>query len=117
MLPLLIVALWMQAIDPAAAGMKALEAQHFDEAVQLFAEASKKAPEDLSARFYYGLSLSLVNRDDEAIAAYKQVLEMQPGLYEAQLNLGGVHLRQKQLPEALALVAAAQKAKAVAHRA
>jgi tetratricopeptide (TPR) repeat protein len=115
----LLVALWLQAApapapapqDPAAEGMKALDAQRYEDAARLFSEAVTKAPEDISARFHLGLSLSLLHRDPEAIAAYNKVLELQPGLYEAQLNLGVLLLRQKQPAEAVVQLEAARKQK------
>jgi tetratricopeptide (TPR) repeat protein len=116
MLPTLLLAFWLQAADPAADGMKALEGQKYDEAVKLFGQALEKDKEDISAQFHLGLSLSLLNRDPEAIAAYKKVLEMKPGLFEAQLNLGVLHLRQKQYTEAAALLEEARKQKPAEYR-
>ncbi|MBI2687534.1 MAG: tetratricopeptide repeat protein [Acidobacteria bacterium] len=116
MLPLLLLAFWLQAADPAAEGMKALEGQRYDEAAKLFAQAVEKDKDDLSAQFHLGLSLSLLNRDGEAIAAYKKVLAAKPGLYEAQLNLGVLHLRQKQFAEAAALLDEARKQKPAEYR-
>lgn len=116
MLRILLVAFWLQAADPAADGMKALEGQKYDEAVRLFTLAVEKDKEDISAQFHLGLSLSLLNRDAEAIAAYKKVLEAKPGLYEAQLNLGVLQLRQKQYAEAAALLEEARKQKPAEYR-
>jgi len=107
----LLLAFWLQAADPAADGMKALEGQKYEEAVKLFGQAVEKDGEDLSSRFHLALSLSLLNRDAEAIAAYQKVLAAKPGLYEAQLNLGVLHLRQKQSAEAAALLEEARKQK------
>jgi tetratricopeptide (TPR) repeat protein len=116
MLRTLLLAFWLQAGDPAAEGMKALEAQRYEEAAKLFGEAVAKDAGDVSAQFHLGLSLSLLNRDTEAIAAYKKVLEAQPGLYEAQLNLGVLHLRQKQFAEGAALLEEARKKKPAEYR-
>ncbi len=107
----LLLAFWLQAADPSAEGMKALEGQKYEEAAKLFAEAVTKDKDDLSAQFHLGLCLSLLNRDSEAIDAYKKVLAAKPGLYEAQLNLGVLHLRQKQFAEAAALLEEARKQK------
>jgi tetratricopeptide (TPR) repeat protein len=111
MLHVLLLAFWLQAGDPYADGMKALEGQKYEEAAKLFAQAAEKDSADFSAQFHLGLSLSLLNRDAEAIAAYKKVLVAKPGLYEAQLNLGVLHLRQKQYAEAAALLEEARKQK------
>jgi len=116
MLHVLLLAFWLQAGDPAADGIKALEAQKYEEAAKLFAQAVEKDSADFSAQFHWGLSLSLLNRDAEAIAAYKKVLELKPGLYEAQLNLGVLHLRQKQYGEAAAILEEARKQKPAEYR-
>ena len=94
--------------DPAALGMKALDEQKYEQAVQHFAAALKADPEDLSVNFHYGLALSMVNRDAEAIPAYQKVLAKQPDLFEAQLNLGVLLLRTKRAEEALPLLEKAQ---------
>lgn len=111
MVPFLLLAFWLQAADPSAEGMKALEGQKYEEAAKLFTQAVEKDGDDVSARFHLGLSLSLLNRDTEAIAVYQKVLEAKPGLYEAQLNLGVLHLRQKQFAEAEARLGEALKQK------
>lgn len=113
MLSALLIAFWLQAAgaDPVAEGMKALEAQRFEDAEKLFGEAVAKAPDDIHARFHHGLALSFVNRDTEAAAEYRKVLELRPGLYEAQLNLGVLLLRGKQASEALPLLEESTKQK------
>ena len=116
MIHLLVLAFWLQAADPSADGMKALEGQKYEEAAKLFAQAVEKDAGDVSAQFHLGLSLSLLNRDAEAIAAYKKVLAAKPGLYEAQLNLGVLHLRQKQYGEAEVLLGEALKQKPAEYR-
>jgi len=104
---LLLLAFWLQAAD----GMKALEARQYAEAARLFSEEVKKSPDDFAARFHLALSLSLLNRDEEAAAEYTKVLAAKPGLYEAQLNLAVVQLRLRQFAAAAALLAEAQKQK------
>ncbi len=106
-MPLLALLLLLQS-DPAALGMKSLEDQKYEQAVTHFAAAVKAEPEDLSANFHYGLALSMVNRDAEAIPAYQKVLAKQPDLFEAQLNLGVLLLRTKRAEEALPLLEKAQ---------
>ena len=116
MLRILLVAFFLQAGDPAADGMKALEGQKYEEAAKLFAQAVEKDGDDYSAQFHLGLSLSFLNRDAEAAAAYKKVLAAKPGLFEAQLNLGVLHLRLKQFAEAAALLEEARKQKPAEYR-
>jgi len=106
-MPLLALLLLLQS-DPAALGMKALDEQKYEQAVEHFAAALKSDPEDVAANFHYGLALSMANRDAEAIPAYQKVLAKQPDLFEAQLNLGVLLLRTKRAEEALPLLEKAQ---------
>ena len=78
--------------DNTADGMKALEEQRYDAAIQSFTKVLEADPKDYAAHFHIGLAQSLLNRDAEAVTSYKKVLELKPGLYEAQLNLGIVLL-------------------------
>ena len=102
--------LLLQTPDFSAAGIKALEAQKYNEAAQWFAKAVEADPKDYAAHFHLALAESLLGKDAEAIASYRKVLELKPGLYEAELNLGMVLLRQKQVGDAVPyLESAAQK--------
>ena len=107
----LLVAMYVP--DDTAEGMKALEEQRYDAAITSFTKVATADPKDYSAYFHIALAQSLLNRDPEAIASYRKVLELKPGLYEAQLNLGIVLLRNKQASEAAPLLeeAARQKPK------
>ena len=82
----LLVAMYVP--DDTAEGMKALEEQRYDAAITSFTKVATADPKDYSAYFHIALAQSLLNRDPEAIASYRKVLELKPGLYEAQLNLG-----------------------------
>jgi tetratricopeptide (TPR) repeat protein len=93
--------------DFSAEGLKALEAQKYVEAVQLFTKALEADPKDYGAQFHLALAESLLGKDAEAIAGYKKVLDLKPGLYEAEVNLGIVLLRQKQAREAVACLESA----------
>jgi tetratricopeptide (TPR) repeat protein len=103
--------LFVQAADPAAEGMKALEARKYDLAAQSFAKAVEADPKDYSAQFNLALAWSMLGKPAQAVAGYKKVLELKPGLYEAELNLGIVLLGQKQAGEALPHLDAAVQAK------
>ena len=101
---------WYLQADPAAEGRKALEANNYPLAAELYGKAVEADPKDWTSRFHLALALSLQGKDAEAIPHYKQVLADQPGLYEAELNLGVLLLGQKQAAEAVApLTAAAAK--------
>ena len=64
-------------------GIKALDAQKYDEAVQIFSKLAAAEPKDYSAHFYLALSYSLLNRDKEAIASYSPGLSSRTFLYSA----------------------------------
>jgi tetratricopeptide (TPR) repeat protein len=100
-----------QAPDPSAEGLRALEANRYEEAVAYFTKAVEANAQDYAAQFHLALALSLLGRDAEAIARYKTVLELKPGLYEAELNLGIVLLRQKRPQEAVPHLEAAVRQK------
>jgi len=90
-----------QAADYGAEGWKALEADKYEEAVQLFSKAVETDPKDYTAHFNLGLAYSMLGKDAEAIPAYRKALELKPGLYEAELNLGILLLKWKQAGEAV----------------
>ncbi|MCL5744381.1 MAG: tetratricopeptide repeat protein [Acidobacteria bacterium] len=101
----------LQTADFSADGMKALNAQKYDEAAALFTKAIAADPADYSARFNLALAQTMLHNDAEAIANYRKVLEMKPGLYEAELNLGILLLREKQPAEAVSPLQAASDQK------
>ena len=96
-----------QTPDFAAEGLKALDAKDYSAAVQHFSKAVEADPKDYAARFHLALANSLLGNDIEAIAGYRTVLELKPGLYEAQVNLGALLIGRKQAGEAVPLLEAA----------
>ena len=82
------VLFFLQAPDYSAEGMKALDAAKYDQAAELFGKAVAADPKDYAAHFHLALSYSMLKRDADSLAEYKKVLELKPGLYEAELNLG-----------------------------
>ena len=99
--------LFLQAADPAAEGMKALDQGKYEDAVQAFTQAVAADPKDYTAHFNLALAYGFLHKDAEGIAEYRKTLELKPGLYEAQLNAGILLLRQKDAAAALPLLAAA----------
>lgn len=87
--------------DYLADGLKALDANQPEAAEPLLRQAVATAPNDVSAHFNLGLALSMEHKDEDAIAEYRRTLELQPGLYQADLNLGILLLRDKQPDQAL----------------
>jgi len=99
------IAFALQASDPMADGMKALDGQHYDAAVAAFKQAVEKDPKDYAAHFHLALSYSLLKNDSDAAVEYRKTLELKPALYEAELNLGIVLVRNKQFQDAVAPLA------------
>ncbi len=107
-LPLLLFA---PAADYAAEGLKALDAKQYAEAAQLFSQAIQTDPKDYAAHFDLALAYSLLGKDAEAIPEYQKTLDLKPGLYQAELNLGMLLLRDQRAKEAKLLLEAAVEAK------
>jgi tetratricopeptide (TPR) repeat protein len=94
-------------------GMKAMEAQQYQQAVDDFNNAIAAEPKDFALHFNLAFAYSMLNKDAEGIAEYRKTLDLKPDLYQAQLNLGILLLRLKQPADAVPLLtaAAAQKPK------
>jgi len=108
---LMACASFAQAPDYAAEGGKALDAKQYAAAVDLFQKAVAADPKDFAAHFQLALAESLSGKDADAIAQYKNVLQLNPGLYQAQLNLGMLLVRGKQPAEAVPLLKSALEQK------
>ncbi len=110
-----VVLLWLQApsaaADSLAAGLRALEQNDYPAAVEALTKAAAADPKDYSVRFNLALAESLAGRDREAIEDYRKTLELKPDLYQANLNLGILLLRNKQAEAALSPLEAARAAK------
>jgi len=97
--------------DYLAEGFKALDAKRYDQAAQLFSQAVQADPKDYAAHFHLALAYSLLSKDAEATAEYEKTLELKPGLYQAELNLGILMLRDKRAQAAVPHLGAAAQAK------
>ena len=107
----LLAILLAQTVDYSAEGAKALDAQKYDAAVELFKKAVAEDPKDYGARFNLALAYSFLGKDADAVPQYRAVLELKPGLYEAELNLGICLLRSKDAAGAVALLKSASEQK------
>jgi len=94
-------------------GLKALDEKRYQAAIDSFTQAVAADPKDYSVHFNLALAYSLMGKNAEAIPEYKKTLELKPGLFEAELNVGISLLREKQAGEALPYLtdAVAQNAK------
>jgi tetratricopeptide (TPR) repeat protein len=108
--------LFLQAANPAAEGLKALDEGKYEAAAAAFTKAVAADPADYTAHFNLALAYSLLEEDDRGIAEYRKTLELQPGLYQAQLNLGILLIRQKKPAEAIPLLEDAAKQKPAEYR-
>lgn len=96
-----LLALWLAQADPIATGTKAMDAGRFEEAEREFQKAVAAAPQDFGALFNLALAQTFVNKDEEAMAGFKKVLEIKPGLFEAQINLGLLLFRHRKFQESI----------------
>src|SRR5271163_4491742 len=87
--------------DFLAEGLKALDANEPAAAEPLLRQAVEAVPSDYSAHFNLAIALSLQQKDAEAIGEFQKTLALKPGLYQADLNLGMLLLRNKRPGEAL----------------
>src|ERR1700691_80745 len=99
-------------INLAEQGMKALDEKRYQAAVDSLTQAVAADPKDYSLHFNLALAYSLMGKHAEAIPEYKKTLDLKPGLFEAELNVGISLLREKQAAEAVPYLteAAAQNA-------
>src|ERR1700738_4600195 len=67
-------------------GLKALEEQRYQAAVDNFSNAIAAEPKDYALHFNLALAYSFLNKDAEGVAEYRKVLEIKPDLYQSLLN-------------------------------
>ena len=92
-----------------AAGLQALDGHDYERAKQVFSKLAADDPKDYSALFNLALAESALKEDQEAATHYKQVLTLKPDLYEAELNLGILDIRDQHASDALPLLRDAVK--------
>lgn len=68
--------------------VQAVQAKDFATAEPLLKKAAEDNPQNYQAWFYLGYVYNATNRRDDAIAAYKKAVSVQPGVFESNLNLG-----------------------------
>jgi polyferredoxin len=74
-----------------------------EEALALFARARAAFPASPDLGFNHGVALALLGRAGEAIEAFREVLELDPGRVDALENLAGLLAQTGQVEEARAL--------------
>lgn len=108
---LLMLAFLQPPADPMKEASAHLDAGRYAEAVALLKAYVEKNPESVAGHFNLALSQSLAGNDEAAIAGFRKVLELEPGLFEAQLNLGQSLVQAGQFEEARGPLEAAAKSK------
>jgi tetratricopeptide (TPR) repeat protein len=79
--------------------VEAAQAKDFATAEPLLQKAAEQDPKNYQAWFYLGYVYNETNRRDDAIAAYQKAVELQPSVFESNLNLA-VLLAQQGASEA-----------------
>lgn len=97
--------------DSAAAGLEALQKQDYNRAEQIFSQLVAADPKNYAAYFNLALAETGLKKDEQAAEHYKHALELKPGLYEAELNLGMLDLRDQRAADAIPLLRDAAKQK------
>ncbi len=93
------------------AGLQALDHGDYSQAEQIFSKLAAADPKDYTAFFNLALAETALKRDDQAAEHYHQVLVLKPGLYEAELNLGLLCLRDQRPADGVPLLRAASQQK------
>jgi tetratricopeptide (TPR) repeat protein len=88
-------------------GMKAMQEQRYQAAVDDFNNAIAAEPKDFTLHFNLALAYSLMGKDPEGITEYKKCLEIKPDLYQANLNASILLLRDKLPADAVPFLTAA----------
>ncbi|MBI5085972.1 MAG: tetratricopeptide repeat protein [Acidobacteria bacterium] len=101
---ILLLAHLQQPADPMAEASAHLDAGRYEQAIELLQPLAEKSPDDVSIRFNLALAYSLAGRDEDAVAGFRKVLALKAGLYEAQLNLGRLLVKQSRFGEAAPLL-------------
>ena len=105
--------LWMAQSDPQQPGLQALDRGDYRMAEQVFSKLAAADPKDYSAFFNLALAESALHEDAKATVDFQQTLALKPHLFEAELNLGLLHLRNERPDDAIPLLqdAAQQRSK------
>lgn len=85
-------------------GLQALDRHDYRQAETAFSELAKSDPKDYSALFNLALAEVGLKEDSQAIEHFRQTLALKPGLYQAELNLGALYLRNNRPADAAPLL-------------
>jgi len=83
------------------AGLKALDAGQFGDALEAFTEASVILPQDANLHFGAGLAAFMLGRDRDAQESFERALALDPRYAAASEWLGELHYRAGRVKEAI----------------
>ena len=96
--------LWSAQADPQQPGLQALDRGDYQTAKQVFSKLAASDPKDYSAFFNLALAESALHEDTKATSDFQQTLALKPSLFEAELNLGLLYLRNQRAADAIPLL-------------
>jgi tetratricopeptide (TPR) repeat protein len=80
--------------------LEAYKAKKYDEAATGFELVAKSDPKNFDANFYLGKSYEGLEKDDDAVRAYKAAIAIKPEHGEANLNAGLIEHNRRNYPAA-----------------
>jgi tetratricopeptide (TPR) repeat protein len=84
-----------QPATPFDKGVRAIEAEAWQEALTNFDAALAKDPGNAEATYYRGVALEKLGKLDEAVAAYEKALKLDAKLAAVRINLAAIYLEAK----------------------
>lgn len=91
------------------AALNFYNAKSYSQAVSEFNEVVKKDAKNQQAHFYLGKSHQALNKNADAVSAYKKAIEIKPDYAEANYELGSIYLKQRDFQTALPYIEKAAK--------
>ena len=85
------------------------KSQQYLQAISEYRLALRETPDDIAASFGLAIAQSQVGLDGEAIQSYLSILKLNPKLWEAEVNMGMLLLKQQKSQEALVHLQNAQR--------
>ena len=86
--------------DPFQRGLRALQQDHVQEALDAFTAAEAREPEDARVHNFRGIALMSLGRVDEAAHEYRRATELDGSMEAAFRNLGYLEWNSHHIPEA-----------------
>jgi predicted Zn-dependent protease len=89
-----LVLAWAEQLPSHEQANELMQQERFAEAATVFAELSRRQPQDLKASLGLGMALHMAGEDEKAIAPLEAVLKKNPAIPPALLALGSSYLRR-----------------------